>query len=123
MKIAPVSSRSFARSGTIASTIVAIVALFSGAPAVAYEAPAAYESPASQPGYVAQYRPQALTSEHDGGMWTLALLGPAAMILAVTALGLTITVRSLRADVRRQLVLDRYWQRGARSRAAAASHG
>ncbi|MDH4104501.1 MAG: hypothetical protein OEW50_02245 [Gammaproteobacteria bacterium] len=101
--------------GLIAA-IAAIVALFLAVPAMAYEAPPA---PAE---YAAQYRPPALTSENDGGTWTLALLGPAAVIVFVTALGLTITVRSLRADVRRQLELDRYWQRGARSRAASGTH-
>jgi hypothetical protein len=117
MSTAPVFSRSPPRSGTIAATIAAIVALFFAMPAVAYDAPA------SQPEFAAQYRPPALASEHDGNLWTLALLGPAAMILTVTALGLTITLRSLRADVRRQLALDHYWQRGARSRASAATHG
>lgn len=102
--------------GVIAATIAAIVALFLAMPAVAVEAaPAAMEDPA-------QYRPPALTSENDGGAWTLALIGPLAMIVFVTALGLTITVRSLRADIRRQLELDRYWQRGARSRASGGTH-
>jgi hypothetical protein len=102
--------------GLIAVTIAAIVGLFLAMPAGADEGPPA---PAES---AAQYRPPALTSENDGGTWTLALLGPAAIIVFVTALGLTITVRSLRADVRRQLELDRYWQRGARSRAASGTH-
>jgi hypothetical protein len=102
--------------GLIAATIAAIVGLFLASPAMAY---AGQPAPAE---YAAQYRPPALTSENDGGTWTLALLGPATIIVFVTALGLTITVRSLRADVRRQLELDRYWQRGAHSRAASGTH-
>lgn len=102
--------------GLIAATIAAIVGLFLASPAMAYEAP---PTPTE---YAAQYRPPALTSDNDGGTWTLALLGPAAIIGFVTALGLTLTVRSLRADVRRQRELDRYWQRGARSRAASDTH-
>lgn len=38
--------------------------------------------------------------DSDMGIWSLALFGPAAMIFIVTALGLTITVRSLRDDLR-----------------------
>jgi hypothetical protein len=102
--------------GLIAATIAAIVGLFLAVPALAYEAP---PTPAEN---AALYRPPALTSENDGGTWTLALLGPAAIIVFVTALGLTITVRSLRADVRKQLELDRYWQRGVRSRASPGTH-
>jgi hypothetical protein len=112
MKLSPTAPAA----GLIAATIAAIVALFLAMPAVAVEAaPTALES-------TAQYRPPALASEHDGGAWTLALIGPVAMIVFVTALGLTITARSLRADIRRQLELDRYWQRGARSRASAGTH-
>jgi len=48
---------------------------------------------------------------------TVALIGPAAMIFIVTALGLTITVRSLRSDFRRQRSLNHYWRHGAMSRA------
>jgi len=115
MKLSPRASTTAPASGLVAATIAAIVALFLAMPAVAVEAaPSAVEN-------TAQYRPPALTSEHDGGAWTLALLGPAAIIVFVTALGLTITVRSLRADVRRQLELDRYWQRGARLRASAGT--
>jgi hypothetical protein len=102
--------------GLIAATIAAIVALFLAMPAMAYEGP---PTPTE---YAAQYRPPPLTSENDGGVWTLALLGPVAVIVFVTALGLTLTVRSLRADIRRQIELDRYWQRGARSRATSGTH-
>jgi ABC-type dipeptide/oligopeptide/nickel transport system permease subunit len=117
MKTPPSVSPATLTPGLIAATIAAIVGLFLALPAMAYEGP---PTPTE---YAAQYRPPALTSENDGGTWTLALLGPAAIIVFVTALGLTITVRSLRADVRRQLELDRYWQRGARSRAASGTHG
>jgi hypothetical protein len=55
--------------------------------------------------------------DNDMGIWSLALLGPAAMIFIVTALGLTITVRSLRDDFRRQRSQDHYWQHGVMSRA------
>lgn len=51
----------------------------------------------------------------------IARFGPAAMILIVTVLGLTITVRSLRTDCRRQRTLDRYWRRGAMARAGRGS--
>jgi hypothetical protein len=101
--------------GLIAATIAAVVGLFLAVPAMAHEGPTTATE------YAAQYRPPALTSENDGGAWTLALLGPAAVMVFVTALGLTITVRSLRADVRRQLELDRYWQHGARSCAASGT--
>ena len=116
MKTPPLALPTTLPPGLIAATIAAIVGLFFAMPALAYQAP---PTPAE---YAAQYRPPALTSENDGGAWTLALLGPVAVIAFVTALGLTITVRSLRADVRRQLELDRYWQRGARSRAASGTH-
>jgi hypothetical protein len=56
--------------------------------------------------------------DSDMGIWSLALLGPAAMIFIVTALGLTITMRSLRDGFRRLRSLDQYWRHGAMSRAS-----
>ncbi len=64
-----------------------------------------------------------LASERDVEMWSIALIGPAAMILIVTVLGLTITFRSLRKDFRHQHTLDRYWRHGAMSRANRGSRG
>jgi hypothetical protein len=58
--------------------------------------------------------------ERDMEMWSLALLGPAMMLILVTALGLTITVRSLRDDVRRQHSLNFYRRLGAKARANQA---
>jgi hypothetical protein len=68
-----------------------------------------------------QDRMPALVSAHDGDLWSLALLGPAAMLLLVGGLGLTVTLRSLRGDVRRSRALNHYWQQGAQARAAAAN--
>jgi len=59
--------------------------------------------------------------ERDVEMWSLALLGPAAMLFIVVVLGITITVRSIREDFRRQRALNRYWRRGAMSRASQAN--
>ena len=64
---------------------------------------------------------RATEPEVDLGIWSLALFGPAAMIFIVTALGLTITVRSLRDDFRRRRSLDHYWRHGAMSRASRGS--
>lgn len=64
---------------------------------------------------------RAIEPEADLGIWSLALFGPAAMIFIVTALGLTITVRSLRDDFRRRRSLDHYWRHGAMSRASRGS--
>lgn len=58
-----------------------------------------------------------LTSERNVEMWSIALIGPAAMLFIVTVLGLTITVRSLRDDFRRERNLNRSWQHDAWSRA------
>jgi hypothetical protein len=99
-------------SGKIGSTIAAIVALLVAMPAASYETIAT--PTATQPH-------QTAFLQEDTDLWTLALLGPAAMVLFVTGLGLTITVRSLRADIRRRLELERYWRAGVMSRAAAAT--
>jgi hypothetical protein len=56
-------------------------------------------------------------SERDIEAWSIALIGPVAMIFTVTALGLTITLRSLRRDFRRQRDLNEYWRHGAMTRA------
>ncbi len=64
-----------------------------------------------------------LASERDVEMWSIALIGPVAMILIVTVLGLTITIRSLRKDFRQQHTLNRYWRHGAMSRANRGSRG
>jgi hypothetical protein len=103
--------------GMIGSMTAAIGAFFVVVPAVAQEALMS----ASE--HAALRRPLDLGVEPDIGIWSLAMLGPAAMIMVVAGLGLTITLRSLRADVRRQLVLDGYWQRRTRPRAASAMHG
>jgi hypothetical protein len=64
-----------------------------------------------------------LAGEREVEMWSIALIGPAAMILFVTILGLTITVRSLRKDFRRQRDQTRDWRHGALSRASRGSRG
>ncbi len=64
-----------------------------------------------------------MASERDVETWSIALIGPAAMILIVAVFGLTITVRSLRKDVHHQRTLNRYWRHGAMSRASRGSRG
>ena len=64
-----------------------------------------------------------LASERDVEMWSIALIGPVAMILIVIVLGLTITFHSLRKDFRHQHTLNRYWRHGATSRASRGSRG
>ena len=73
--------------------------------------------------YDSSWRVEGDARERSAGMWPIALIGPVAMILIVTVLGLTITVRSLRKDVRRQRTLNRYWHHGAMSRASRGSRG
>jgi hypothetical protein len=55
-----------------------------------------------------------LPDNRDEPLGKLALLAPAALIIALTALGLTITFRSLRQDLRARRVL--YRQRGRQER-------
>ena len=64
-----------------------------------------------------------IAGEREVEMWSIALIGPVAMILVVTVLGLTITFRSLRKDFRRQRTLTRYWRHGAMSRADRGTRG
>ena len=59
-----------------------------------------------------------LPDDRDEPLGSLALFAPAALIIALTALGLTITFRSLRQDLRaRRLV---YQPRGRRPKDGAA---
>lgn len=60
-------------------------------------------------------------SNREVGMWPLALIGPAAMILIVLTLGITITTRSLRDDFRKQRSQNRQWQQGVMLRASQAN--
>jgi hypothetical protein len=111
------------------STIAAIVALFLALPVAAGQPAAPPASNASQGGlpttltYDSGWKAggsgnaSRIEPDRDVEMWSLALIGPAAMIFIVTALGLTITVRSLRDDVRRRRSLDHDWRHGAMSRA------
>jgi hypothetical protein len=113
-------------------TIAAVVALLVALPVAADDnavAPAFKTSQAALPttltydsDWKAGGAANARSVEQDRNveMWSLALLGPATMIFIVTALGLTITVRSLRDDFRRQRSLDHYWRHGAMSRASRA---
>ena len=114
-------------------TIAAIVALFVALPVAADDtaAPPAFnvlqgELPTTL-AYDSDWKAGAAVNarksdpDSDTDMWSLALFGPAAMIFIVTALGLTITVRSLRDDFRRQRSLDHSWRHGAMSRAGHAS--
>jgi hypothetical protein len=48
-----------------------------------------------------------LPDESDGSMQLLTLVGPAAVVIVLTVLGLTITVRGLREDMRRRRVIYR----------------
>jgi hypothetical protein len=73
--------------------------------------------------YDADMRPVAgaptrlLLDESDPQLWSLALVGPAAIILILTALGVTITFRSWHTDVRRQRDQYRQWRHGASAHA------
>lgn len=51
--------------------------------------------------------PALLPDERDGPLRPLALIAPAALIVALAALGLTITFRSLRDDLRRRKTVYR----------------
>jgi hypothetical protein len=55
----------------------------------------------------AQLSTTPLPDERDGSMQLLTLVGPAAVIVVLTVLGLTITVRGLREDMRRRRVIYR----------------
>lgn len=114
-------------------TIAAIASLFLALPVAADDpaAPPAFntlrgELPTTQT-YDSDWKASRVANgrkieqDRDVEMWSLALIGPAAMIFIVTALGLTITVRSLRDDFRRQRSLDHSWRHGAMSRAGHAS--
>jgi hypothetical protein len=46
--------------------------------------------------------------ERDGPLQLLALVGPAAVIVVLTILGLTITIRGLREDMRKRRVVYRH---------------
>ena len=59
-----------------------------------------------------------LPDDRDEPLGSLALFAPAALIVALTALGLTITFRSLRQDLRARRVV--YRQRGRSERQPAA---
>ena len=59
-----------------------------------------------------------LPDDRDEPLGSLALFAPAALIIALTALGLTITFRSLRQDLRARRVV--YRQRGRPHRDPAA---
>jgi integral membrane sensor domain MASE1 len=98
----------FRRLGT---SIAVSLALYLALPAAAQDssAPATLSAPVAVRGE--------LEKERTLEMWSIALIGPAAMIFVVTALGLTITVRSLREDFRHQRTLNQYWRHGAMSRA------
>jgi hypothetical protein len=110
-------------------SIAASVALFLALPVAAQES-AAPAAPIALPGELptilaydsdwttkGNASAQKIEKQRKVEMWSLALIGPAAMIFTVTALGLTITVRSLRKDFRHQRSLDQYWRHGAISRA------
>jgi hypothetical protein len=69
----------------------------------------------------ADARTRRMARERDVEVSSIGLIGPAAVIFIVLALGITITVRSLRDDFRHQRTLNRYWRHGAMSRAKRAS--
>jgi len=56
----------------------------------------------------AQLSARPLPDERDGPLQLLTLVGPAAVIVVLTILGLTITVRGLREDMRRRRVVYRH---------------
>jgi hypothetical protein len=56
----------------------------------------------------AQLSARPLPDDRDEPMQLLTLVGPAAVIVVLTILGLTITVRGLREDMRRRRVVYRH---------------
>ncbi len=56
----------------------------------------------------AQLSARPLPDERDGPLQLLTLVGPAAVIVVLTVLGLTITVRGLREDMRRRRIVYRH---------------
>jgi len=61
-----------------------------------------------------------LLEESDLQLQSLAFVGPVAIILILTALGVTITFRSWHEDVRRQRDKFRQWRHGASAHAGKA---
>ena len=97
------------RSRISRSVLAAIVAGCISLPATGYDA-----------GLTTTGRPVStlLPDDRDEPLGSLALFAPAALIIALTALGLTITFRSLRQDLRARRIV--YQPRGRRPRDAAA---
>jgi hypothetical protein len=56
----------------------------------------------------AQLSARPLPDERDGPLQLLSLVGPAAVIVVLTILGLTITIRGLREDMRKRRVVYRH---------------
>jgi hypothetical protein len=55
----------------------------------------------------AQLSARSLPDDRDGSMQLLTLVGPVAVLIVLTVLGLTITVRGLREDIRRRRIVYR----------------
>jgi hypothetical protein len=89
------------QSKILCSALAASLVAFAAMPAVADDAGMRA---------AAQVSVRALPDERDGQLGLLALVGPAAAISVLTILGLTITVRGLREDMRKRRVV--YRQRG-----------
>jgi hypothetical protein len=110
-----------------ATTVAAVVLLALPVAAAAPVEPSAL--PADLPSTLlddADMRPVAgaptrlLLEKSDLQLQSLALVGPVAIILILTALGVTITFRSWHEDVRRQRDQFRQWRHGASAHAGKA---
>ena len=97
------------KSRIIRSLLAVSIAGFIAVPATAYDA-----------GLTTTGRPVStlLPDNRDEPLGKLALFAPAALIIALTGLGLTITFRSLRQDLRARRVV--YRQRGRQPKDSAA---
>jgi hypothetical protein len=113
-----------------ATAIAAIVLLVLPVASAAPDAPVGPSAlPAalpSTPFHRADARPVAepptrlLLDDGDSQLSSLAFVGPAAIILILTALGITITFRSWHEDGRRQRKPFRRWRHGASAHAGKA---
>jgi hypothetical protein len=113
-----------------ATAIAAVVLMVLPVASAAPDAPVGpSEVPAGLPSTLfhrADVRPVAgpptrqLLEESDRQLQSLAFVGPVAIILILTVLGVTITFRSWHEDVRRQRDQFRQWRHGASAHAGKA---
>jgi hypothetical protein len=108
---------------TVAAVVLLALPVAAAAPVEPSELPADLPS---TPLHRADARPvtepptRLLLDESDPQLWSLAFVGPAAIILILTALGITITFRSWHEEGRRQRDPLRRWRHGASAHAGKA---